>query len=240
MTARSRVKISKRRAQLVGVIASRSDLQCALRLANPPDLYELRLDCLIDSIDELEEKLSILRAPLIITARHPAEGGANRLSAPCRQELLGRFLSQAQYVDVELRSARALRVLLDITRRKKVRRIISFHNFDDTPSIRALKTKARAAKTCHADVFKVVTRTDTPAQLARLLDFFASPDVDLAVSAMGIGKLGAASRLVLTRLGSVFTYASLGRPNVEGQLSIQQLRFALSASNISQGSGRET
>src|ERR1700682_2669215 len=111
MTARTPVKISKRRAQIVGVIASGADLQLAAGMANPPDLFELRLDCLITCLDQLEKKR--LPAPVIITARHPAEGGANRLSIQRRRELFMRFLPCARYVDLELRSAKSLRSVLD-------------------------------------------------------------------------------------------------------------------------------
>jgi len=47
------------------------------------------------------------------------------------------------------------------------------------------------------------------------------------VSAMGIGKLGAISRLLLARCGSVLNYASLHRSQVEGQLPIELLRSAI-------------
>src|SRR5947207_1670235 len=119
MTARTSVKASKARARIVAVIASRPDLQRALRMTSPPDLFELRLDHLIGCLDEVETKMSILRVPLIVTARHPKEGGANRLSVQRRRALLMRFLPQARYVDVELRSAKALRHVLDSARRKK-------------------------------------------------------------------------------------------------------------------------
>ena len=35
---------TKRRPRIVGVIASREDLEQALRMRRPPDLFELRLD----------------------------------------------------------------------------------------------------------------------------------------------------------------------------------------------------
>jgi len=232
MTARTVVKTSRTRAQIVGVIASRSDLHCALDMGTPPDLFELRLDRLIGLLDELEKKLPILPAPLIVTARHPDEGGANQLSHPRRRELLLRFLPRARYVDVELRSVKALRSVLEFARKRKIRRIISFHDLKETPSVRRLKTKADAANSAGADNFKIVTRTDTPAQLIRLFEFFANKENDLAVSAMGIGQLGAASRVVLAQLGSAFTYASIGRPTIEGQLPIRQLRAAFTALKI--------
>jgi 3-dehydroquinate dehydratase len=41
---------------------------------------------------------------------------------------------------------------------------------------------------------------------------------------MGVGQLGAISRVLLARAGSVLTYASLGAASdIEGQLSLEQL-----------------
>jgi 3-dehydroquinate dehydratase I len=223
VTARSSTK-GRPRPRVVGVITSRADLDFAIRMREPPDLFELRLDRLVRIVDQLEKKLPGLRAPLIFTARHPAEGGANKLSTPERGNLLSRFLSRADYVDVELRSAPVFCSLLELARKQNVRRIISVHYLKSTPSPGMLRARARAAKTHGADIFKVATRTDTPAQLARLIDFVVGKDVNVAVSAMGIGKLGAASRVLLACCGSAFVYASLGESDIEGQMPLEQLR----------------
>jgi len=216
---------TKRRPRIVGVIASRDDLEQALRMRRPPDLFELRLDRLAGIVDRVETKLPKLRAPLIITARHPNEGGSGRLSLRQRRALLTRFLTHADYLDVELRSARALRALLAIAKTKNVRRIISFHDFKSTPSARLLAAKAHNAKALRADIFKVATRTDTPTELGRLLEFITKNRVNVRLAVMGIGRLGAISRVLLARAGSVLIYASLGpATDVEGQLSLEQLR----------------
>jgi 3-dehydroquinate dehydratase-1 len=207
------------------VITSRADLDRALEMRKLPDLFELRLDCLAGIVDQLENKLPRLRAPLIITARHPQEGGANKLLLRQRRDLLTRFLPHAAYVDVELRSASALRSFLTLAKQKKVRRIISFHNFEATPPPRELVAKGRVAKACGANIFKVATRTDTPIELTRLLDFVTKKNIDLSVAAMGIGKLGAISRVLLARSGSALVYVSVGAgTDIEGQLSLEQLR----------------
>ena len=216
---------TKRRPLVVGVIASRADLERAVRMRRPPDLFELRLDRLAGMADEVEKALSRLRAPLIITARDPREGGANKLGLRRRRDLLGRFLNHADYIDVELRSARALRSILKLAENKNVWRIISFHDFKSTPSARLLKAKAHNAKALRADIFKVATRTDMPIELGRLVEFMTSSRLDLALAVMGIGKLGAISRVLLARAGSVLIYASVGAAaEVEGQLSVEQLR----------------
>jgi 3-dehydroquinate dehydratase-1 len=215
----------KRRPQVVGVIASRADLERALRMRSPPDLFELRLDRFAGVINQVEKALPKLRRPLIITARHPDEGGARKLRLRNRRDLFARFLNHADYIDVELRSAPALRSLLKLAESKNVRRIISFHNFKSTPSVRTLMAKAHQAKSQGADIFKVATRTDTPMELARLLEFMTGNRSELALAAMGIGKLGAISRVLLARAGSVLIYASVGTvTDVEGQLSLEQLR----------------
>jgi len=216
---------TKRHPRIVGVIASREDLEQALRMRRPPDLFELRLDRLAGIVGRVETKLPKLRAPLIITARHPNEGGSGRLSLRQRRALLSRFLTHANYLDVELRSARALRTLLAIAKTKNVRRIISFHDFKSTPSARLLVAKAHNAKALRADIFKVATRTDTPTELGRLLEFITKNRVNVRLAVMGIGRLGAISRVLLARAGSVLIYASLGpATDVEGQLSLEQLR----------------
>jgi 3-dehydroquinate dehydratase-1 len=216
---------TKRRTRVVGVIASRTDLERALRMRRPPDLFELRLDRLAGMADQLENVLPKLRTPLIITARHPREGGARKLRLRQRRDLLAKFLNHAHHIDVELRSAPALRSLLKLAEKKNVRRIISLHNFKSTPTARILAAKAREARSHGADIFKVATRTDTPTELGRLLEFMTSSRLDLALAVMGIGKLGAISRVLLARAGSVLIYASVGAvTDVEGQLSLEQLR----------------
>jgi len=224
MSARSRATRFSR-SRVVGVIASRADLNCAMRMRKSPDVFEVRLDSLARDVRKWENKLPRLRAPLIVTARHPHEGGSNKLSLRERRDRLTRCLPYATYIDVELRSAFSLRALLELADQKKIRRIISFHNFKSTPPVRILLAKARAAKKHGANIFKVATRTDTPVQLARLLSFITNKNIDIPVSAMGIGKLGAISRVLLARAGSAFVYASIStRTNIEGQLSLEQLR----------------
>ena len=204
--------------KIVGVIFSRADLERAVRMRKPPDFFELRLDRLINSA------IGPLPAPLIITARDPREGGANNLSAARRRALLLEFLPRAAYVDVELRSARALRSVLESASENKVRTILSFHDFETTPSDARLDEIASEARSLGAAIVKVATRTDTRAQLDRLLDFWERQRPALDVVAMGIGKLGRASRIQLARRGNILNYVHLGSPAASGQLSIQELR----------------
>jgi 3-dehydroquinate dehydratase I len=224
-----RVKARSLRPQSVGVIFSKTDLGHACRLRWLPDLFELRLDGLVGATDELRNAIPKLRVPFIVTARSAAEGGANNLSLARRRKLLLCFLPGAAYVDVELRSAPALSAVLKSTRARKVRLILSLHDLKTTPTPNALSAAARLAHSLGADIFKLVTRTDRLDQLNRLLEFLESGSAPVPISAMGIGKLGRASRARLAQAGSVLNYAHLGRATIEGQWSLAQLRMALAA-----------
>jgi 3-dehydroquinate dehydratase-1 len=225
MTQLRTVKATSR-PRSVGVIFSEKDLQRALRLRKAPDLFELRLDGLPAAIRKLPSAIPQLRAPLIITARSPTEGGANNLSLARRRELLMRFLPNATFLDVELSSATAFSALLKRARRGNSQIILSLHDTTTMPALAALQAAARRAHSLGADIFKVAARTDQPEQLRTLVDLTQSPSSPIPISAMGLGKLGRISRALLAEAGSVLNYAHLGRPTVEGQWSLAQLRAA--------------
>jgi 3-dehydroquinate dehydratase-1 len=216
---------AKRVPRLVGVIASPAALASATRLRLPPDLFELRLDALRSSLGKITRALPRLRAPLILTARHPAEGGAGQLTAAARQALLEPFLEQAAFIDLELRVVRQMEFLLGQIRERQIELILSFHDLGDTPSLNRLDRLRDKAAAAGAQIFKLATRTDTPVQVKRLIAFFEEANRGLLpIAAMGIGRLGRESRRQLDRLGSALSYGSLGPAKVEGQPSLSQLR----------------
>ena len=220
----NRVKAGVSASAVVAVIASRAALAAATRLRRPPDLFELRLDILRHSLNAVEGAIQKLRAPLILTARHPAEGGHGNLGAKARQALVERFLGHASFIDLELGSLKPMRTLIRKARRQGVALILSWHNLDGPLSGPVLRRKAKTAPAEGAAIFKVATRTESSAELARLISLFQETPMRLPIAAMGIGRFGRASRLQLAGLGSALTYVSLGQPNVPGQPSLSQLR----------------
>jgi 3-dehydroquinate dehydratase-1 len=220
---------------LVGVITSTKGLRTAIGLRNPPDLFELRFDHLWPNSDTVEKWLPTLRTrgQMILTARHPIEGGANNLSLRQRRELLLRFLPHAKFIDIELRSAKSMASIIKSARQSGVHLILSFHDFRSTPALPSLQARARAAKKYRADIFKVATRTDSKSDLARLVDFFQNCDINIPISAMGMGKFGYESRKELAGLGSVLNYGSIGPARVTGQPSIAELKKWIADATLS-------
>ena len=225
MRVQASVKPQAAVSRLVGVVASTAALARAVRLRVPPDLFELRLDALRDSLGEMQRALPRLRAPLILTARHPLEGGLGSLAAGPRRMLLLQFLEHAAFVDLELRSVRQFNPLLEELRHRNIGLILSHHDFRQTPPQQRLHNLAKSAAAFQPAIFKIATRTDTPSQLARLVSFFLeSKNEAFPIAAMGMGKLGLASRQQLDRLGSALTYAALGEANAEGQPTLAHLK----------------
>jgi 3-dehydroquinate dehydratase-1 len=215
--------------QTVGVITTMAGLDQAALMAAPPDLFELRLDHLIGCEKTLPHQIRPLASPLIITARSPAEGGANHLRDNARRELLIRFLERAAFVDVELCSARALGPVLKAALEIGVGRILSFHDFTRGPVRSVLQAKLRAAQRLHADILKIVVRTDRMDEIARLAEFTTEAGKILNTTTMGIGKLGLVSRVILAGAGSCMIYGAIGRRRVPGQPTLVELRCALGA-----------
>ena len=83
----------------------------------------------------------------------------------------------------------------------------------------------KQASDAGADVLKIATRTDSAADVARLLGLLEKTPLPLAV--MGLGPLGMASRVMLAAAGSVLNYGWLHQPNVTGQWSAKDLQGIL-------------
>src|SRR6202158_178441 len=127
----------------------------------------------------------------------------------------------ARAVDIEIESAENLAARLD-TLRGKARLILSYHNYDGTPSLEVvLRRMARIP----ADAYKIVTTARKPSDNYRVLALMKSnPRTPLIVLSMG--ETGFPTRVLSTAWGGLFTYAA---PNSaegtsSGQISARQLR----------------
>ena len=206
---------------MVGVIASKEELRIARSIQTAPDFFELRLDRLL-SLQKSD--IAKLKSPLIITARHPAEGGAAKLSRTERRDLLSKFLPHAALIDIELCSLSALYEIWQEAGRKKVGRICSFHNFHRTPALARLQEQRKRAADAGADIFKIVTRADAIDDLITLLRVLRLQSNAARLCVMATGKFGAISRVLFPECGSVLVYAPLNRAFHDGQVTLERLR----------------
>ena len=121
MTASRRVKVLSR-PRSVGVIFSEEDLQHALGLRKPPDLFELRLDGLVVAIDKMQAAMPNYARHVIITVASAERRRREQSLARASSRVAAvRFLPDATYVDVELSCAKVLSSVLKQARAQKVR-----------------------------------------------------------------------------------------------------------------------
>lgn len=202
---------------IVGTVHTAVGLRKAARLrpAGGIDAVEVRLDCLAQCRGLTVAALRDIRLPILLTARHPREGGASRLSVTRRCELLEEFLPLASWLDVELRSASEMAGVLKAARSRQVATILSFHDFIRTPGQAKLAALPREATRLGADVCKIAVQLRNASDLARLLLLQARAKGNLAT--MGMGAFGKVSRLVLPLAGSCLVYGFIDRAQVPGQ-----------------------
>ena len=212
-------------APVVGIVDSPAALSAAVKLpAGALDFLEWRADCLPSGLATPPS-----RFPWILTVRHPLEGGERKMSAPQRREIFTALLPEADLVDIELRSFALLAGIIETARIRRIRVVASYHDFEKTPAAGKLRELVARARDEGADIFKLATRTESPADICRLLDLFRASPLPLAV--MGMGPLGFGSRVLFACCGSVLNYGWLHRPNVPGQWPALELKRVL-ASNI--------
>lgn len=190
------------------------------------DVAEIRLDLLKMSPDDLRAKLTGNTIPLLLTARHPAEGGQGPEDAAGRAALLEPLLDLAMLIDIELRSAMQMQSTLQKARSAGVPVVGSFHDFQATPNDDVLLGAVNFAQQAGLDAVKIATYLNTQDDLARLMKLTSGAH-RLRVSAMGMGPWGRVSRLVLAKCGSLLNYGFIGTSNAPGQWPVARLKELL-------------
>ena len=215
----------------VGVVADAAALEHLLSLdnaarANLCDLAELRLDQLKMPAEELRAALAGNTLPLLLTARHPAEGGHGPEDPKARAAMIEPLLDLAMLIDLELRSAAQMQGTIQKARAAGVPVVGSFHDFQATPADDVLRGAVNFAQQAGLDAVKIATYLNTQDDLARLMKL-AGETHRLRVSAMGMGPWGRVSRLVLAKCGSLLNYGFIGVSNAPGQWPVARLKELL-------------
>jgi 3-dehydroquinate dehydratase / shikimate dehydrogenase len=178
-------------------------------------LVELRLDWLSNTPD-LGFLLNERPTPVVVTCRRPEDQGRWGGSEEQRQALLrAAIVAGAEYVDIEEDIAPNIR------RYGKTKRIISYHNFTETPE--DLEDIHERLSKLDPDVVKIVTMANSSIDSVRLLRLVSGAKIPTAGFCMG--EMGLLSRVLCGRYGSPFTYCSFSseRELAPGQISFDEM-----------------
>jgi 3-dehydroquinate dehydratase-1 len=187
------------------------------------DVVEYRVDTWPDRAPQAVTLAAASPVPVLVTVRHPDEGGQNALDSPARERLARLFLPVATLLDVEIASLGEMSSLLSDARAAGLMVVASFHDFAATPSPDDLRRKRDAAVAAGADIVKFAATLHSSADLATLASLLEEPGHP-PLSIMGMGRLGRLSRLLFAQLGSVLNYGYLDRATVPGQWPAARLR----------------
>jgi len=181
------------------------------------ELVELRVDWMRKRPD-IGRLLTDRPTPVVVTCRRREDKGLWKGTEEQRQTLLREaIIAGAEYVDIEEDIAAS------IPRYGETKRIVSYHNFDETPDDLE-KIYGRMAK-CDPDIIKIVTMANSPLDNVRLLQLAQKADVPTVAFCMG--EMGLPSRVLCARAGAPFTYAGFSRERemAPGQLTYEEMRF---------------
>jgi len=178
-------------------------------------LVELRLD-MVDRPD-VAGALADRRGPVVVTCRPTWEGGHFQGSEEERLAILERALDAgAEYVDVEMKALTPAFA----NGRFRERLIVSMHDFNGVP--RDLPALVDAMSRTGAGTVKVAVMAHRLTDCLPLLGLAAQRNG--ATSVLAMGEAGLVTRVLASRFGSCWTYASDEGSVAPGQLTAARMR----------------
>lgn len=190
------------------------------------ELVEMRLDYIGRHID-LNRLLKDRYCPLVITCRRREDGGRWEKTEEERLMILrSAIASGVDFVDLEEDIARA------IPRYGATKRIVSLHNFEQTPE--NLEEIHQRLAALDADVVKIATLANSFTDCIRMLRLAESAKVPTI--ALCMGEVGMITRVMALRYGAPFTYTVMtaGRKIAPGQVTFETMRDVYSPGKIDQ------
>ena len=195
-----------------------------------PDFIEVRLDCIKEQ-ERIADIRGCTKIPLIATNRtQECQGRFSGSELERQQILLKAARSGFEYVDIELHASK-LREFVEGLCQLNTKPIISFHDFNETPSLHKMKEVLECELAEGAEICKIVTTAKKVGDNLTVLNFLHNASRKAKVVCFAMGPLGKPSRLLSPLFGGFFTIASLehGGETAPGQMTIQELRTAYQA-----------
>ena len=203
----------------------------------PCDVVELRVDGLPYDTDwAMLADMKCCR-PVLVTVRHESEGGLRPMSLEERLHIARTLLPLAAALDWEIAQLPAAQELVAEAHAAGVPIIASAHDFEKTPTLESLLEKEQAARTLGADVAKFAFRLHSAEDMMTGVELLRRASG--TTTAMGMGPLGAVSRLLYAQHGACLVYGYLGdTPTAPGQWSAALCRESLDRLTIDNWASR--
>ena len=179
-------------------------------------LVELRVDCIRREVD-VKRLLKDRACPCVFTCRREDDGGQWHGNEAARQTLLRTAIVEGvDYVDLEEDIAK------DIPRFGKTQRIVSYHNFRETPSdIDLIHDRMTEMD---PDIIKLACMAHHPHDVVRMFRLMQASEKPMIGICMG--EIGIPTRILAGKFGAPFTFAAFEKDVqlAPGQIGYQDMR----------------
>lgn len=180
---------------------------------------EVRIDLLSGKIGK-EEVMRIFSSHknLVATCRK------GKLSEKkCAEFLLDAINAGAAYVDIDVETSEKIRKkIISAARKKKCKVIVSYHNYEFTPTSK--KLEAEVGKCFHfgAEIAKIACMANNNYDCLKLISLL---DRKGKIAVVGMGKKGKAVRVLAPLLGSQIAYVAYDKKHAtaDGQMTENEL-----------------
>lgn len=190
-----------------------------LSVANSCEMAEIRIDlCQLDEIS-VGQVFSALTVPAIATCRPQYCDDVRRVVL-----LKKAIVAGAKFVDVEIESAESFKTeVIACAREHACKVIVSYHNYDNTPSHSELCDIVNECYSQGADIAKVATTAITQTDCANVLSLYQQ---NKPLVALAMGTIGRITRVANLLLGSPFSFAAIDEAHATagGQLTVDQMK----------------
>jgi len=192
------------------------------------DLIELRVDYIHGlQIEHLQELKTKTKKPAIFTCRGQAEGGNFSGAEKQRLTIIQKAIDLGfPYVDIELSTLKKCK----LNRKRGVKLIVSYHNFQKTPRYDFLEKTISQAYKLGADIAKVAVLVNKPEDNKTIFQLILNKKNNQEIIALGMGEKGRITRLLAPLLGGYLTFAAIaGKTSAPGQIDIKGLKVIYQA-----------
>ncbi len=195
-------------------------------LKSNADLIEVRFDYYDRAnVNDVLEVVLDHKEKAVFTCRVPSEGGKYTGIEADRVTTLRRLAAfRPMLLDVEYNTMIANDDLLDQFTALNCDTLVSWHDFQQTPTAEELHALLNKMKVYSSNV-KIVTMAKSTTDNLKLLKLYeVAKRASINLIAFCMGEYGVLSRVLCTFAGAPFTYASLTDAIAPGQLTIKQMR----------------
>ncbi len=210
-------------------------------LDKEPDIIEWRVD-FFEGIINVQEVIDVaakireiaVNIPILFTIRSSKEGG--QPIALSEEQVVELYFAVCKsksidLIDIELiNSIEHLSYLRKVAHENDTKLILSYHNFEFTPSSEIIRLKFKEAEQLGADIVKIAVMPNQLEDVLTILSLTleAKNQLKIPLISIAMGEYGAITRMFGWVFGSAVTFAVGENSSAPGQVPIEDLKTVIS------------